>query len=204
MPVVACLHTAASNVAVFEAACPADLTLRHSVRSDLLVEAEREGGVTETLEQWMAAALLALTREADAVVLTCSTFGPAIARAQPCPVPIIGSDAALAAEAMRGAAPLVVLCSSPTTLAPTRALYSEAGVRAAVQMVPGAWTMFRSGDLPAYHRRVADAADHAFAAGAGTVALAQSSMAAAAWLCKAGVPLTSPCTALRAALRACA
>lgn len=39
--IVACLHTAESNVAVFEAARPEAVTLSHAVRTDLLAAAER-------------------------------------------------------------------------------------------------------------------------------------------------------------------
>ncbi len=38
---VACLHTAASNISLFDAACPAGATLRHSARPELLAEVER-------------------------------------------------------------------------------------------------------------------------------------------------------------------
>jgi len=61
---VACLHTAESNVAVFEAAARAlglaDGALRHVVRPDLLAEAERLGGANPALAARAGAALLAL------------------------------------------------------------------------------------------------------------------------------------------------
>ncbi|WP_245317799.1 hypothetical protein [Ensifer sp. 1H6] len=48
--IIACLHTADSNVAVFEAAARelglAAGVLRHAVRPDLLEAAERAGGLT--------------------------------------------------------------------------------------------------------------------------------------------------------------
>ncbi len=40
---IACLHTAESNVAIFEAARPDGVRLRHAVRPDLLAAAEAEG-----------------------------------------------------------------------------------------------------------------------------------------------------------------
>ena len=40
---IACLHTAESNVAAFEAACPEGMRLSHAVRPDLLAAAEAGG-----------------------------------------------------------------------------------------------------------------------------------------------------------------
>ena len=45
---MACLHTAQSNVAVFEAACPDGVQLSHAVRPDLLAAAEA-GGLTPAI-----------------------------------------------------------------------------------------------------------------------------------------------------------
>jgi len=72
---IACLHTAASNAAVFDAACPAGVTLSHAVRSDLLAAAEVAGGLTTEIALETAAALRRL--EGDRVLLTCSTIGAA-------------------------------------------------------------------------------------------------------------------------------
>ncbi len=40
---IACLHTAESNVAIFEAARPDGVSLSHAVRPDLLAAAEADG-----------------------------------------------------------------------------------------------------------------------------------------------------------------
>ena len=202
MAVIACLHTAVSNAAVFDAACPPGILLHHSVRADLLAEAEREGGAREALLDRTAEALRALAREAAAVLLTCSTLGAAAARASPARAPVLRADAALAEAAMGNAGRVVVLCAAPTTLEPTRRLFDDGSGRLDLRLVAGAWALFRAGDLAAYHRRIADAADAAFASGARTVALAQASMAAASGLCQRGVPLTSPAAGLLAAARA--
>jgi hypothetical protein len=99
MLVIACLHTAASNVAVFDAALAslpvAALELRHEVRPDLLRE-PNEAALEEA-----AGALEALAPGADAVLLTCSTIGAAVERAR-APCPVLRADAALAEAATRG------------------------------------------------------------------------------------------------------
>ena len=206
---IACLHTAASNVAVFEAAeRPAEVRLRHEVREDLLQAAEAAGGLTEALRDETAAALQGLAGEADAVLLTCSTVGPGAAEAAPrVPVPVLRVDRALAESALsaaEGGGRLLVLCAVETTIAPTTALFREvAGERAIameVELVPNAWDAFRAGDLAGYHRILAEAADRASEAGAEVIAFAQASMAPAAALCRLARPLTSPAAGLAAAV----
>jgi hypothetical protein len=197
---IACLHTAASNFPAFDAALAAlgrsDVRLTHALREDLLAAAEAAGTLTPAIADDTAAALRALAAEADAVLLTCSTLGPAIAGTAALRV-----DAALAEAAARGPGPVVVLCTAPTTLEPTRALFAAQGI-ADVRLLPGAWALFRAGDIHGYHRAIADAAFAALAAGAARVALAQASMAGAAALCPAGTVLTSPGAALAAAVAA--
>jgi hypothetical protein len=191
---IACLHTAASNIALFDAACPPGLTLHHEVRADLLAEAEAAGGLTPAIAARTAAALAAL--DGDAVLLTCSTLGPA---ARP---PVLRADAALAAAACRGGDPVIALVAVETTLVPTGALFAAAAARhgatCTVRLVAEAWAAFRAGDAARYHALVAAAADAAFAEGARRVALAQASMAPAAALCRHGTPLTVPTAALMA------
>src|SRR5690242_1198322 len=204
---IACLHTLGSNVTVFEAARPdADVTLRHEVRSDLLEEAERCGGLTDDIVARTGEALRVLAADADAVLLTCSTLGPAVAGLAGAGAPVLRVDAALAAGAVRDGGKVAVLCSAATTLSPTRALFEEeaAGTDAKIELVlvPGAWDAFKAGNIADYHRLIAAAADRAFRDGADTVALAQASMAGAAALCREGKPLESPTVGLAEAVAA--
>jgi hypothetical protein len=71
---IGCLHTADSNVAVFDAAAqalgPARPVLNHEVRADLLLAAEQAGGLTSDIADRTRAALLALCEGNDVVVLT--------------------------------------------------------------------------------------------------------------------------------------
>lgn len=207
---IACLHTAESNVAVFDTACRdlglgAGVTLRHEVRADLLADAERAGGLTPELALRTGEALLALSEEADVVVLTCSTLGPSVKGVAVRTVPVLRVDAALAGEAVRDGGRVVALCAVETTLGPTRALFEEAamatGTEVEVRLVPGAWAAFKAGDRDRYLALVAEAADEAARDGLSRVVLAQASMAGAAKLGKIALaPLTSPAAGLRAAI----
>lgn len=210
---IACLHTVQSNVAVFEAGRDAldlggdEVVLRHEVRSDLLADAEQAGGLTPEIAARTGEALAALCKGADAVVLTCSTLGPAVTglTAEAASVPVLRVDEALAREAMREGGQVVALCAVETTLAPTRALFEEAaraaGAQVEVRLVPGAWAAFKAGEGERYLALVAGAADAAARDGASRVALAQASMAGAAQLAQESpIPLTSPAVGLGAAV----
>jgi hypothetical protein len=208
---ITCLHTAESNIAVFDAAAR-DLgfpqgMLRHVVRADLLAAAEEAGGLTPDLARETGQVLLDLAQEADAVILTCSTLGPAVAEvASSAPVPVLRTDAALAEKAVQAGGKVVALCTVETTIEPTTRLFSDAAQRSGatvdVRLVPGAWTLFRAGDRDGYLSAIAEAADAAYDDGASIVALAQASMASAADRVKKGPkPLSSPSAGLAAAAR---
>ncbi|WP_160121514.1 Asp/Glu racemase [Rhodovarius lipocyclicus] len=174
---VACLHTAASNIPLFEAAAARHgLTLRHALRPDLLAGAEAAGGATPAILAETRAELARALPGASALLLTCSTLGPALEGAT-WPIPALRVDAALARAAMARPGRLLVLCAVETTLEPTRALFAAAapaGKAWELRLVPGAWARFKAGDAEGYA-----AAIRAAAVGAETVALAQASMAVA-------------------------
>ncbi len=212
---IACLHTAHSNVAVFEAAAqqlglPAGV-LCHGVRPDLLTDAEATGGLTAQIAGATQRALLELAFSADAVLLTCSTLGPAVdAFNAGFEVPVLRVDAALAQAAASVHGHVVVLCAVATTLEPTRALFAHAMAQLPskavldVRLVDGAWALFKGGQQAAYWACVAQAAEQAYAEGAAQVVLAQASMGAAADLVAAGPrPLSSASAGLVAAVHAC-
>lgn len=208
---ISCLHTADSNISTFEAARRQlrldDVVLRHRVRADLLAAAETAGGPTQPILERAAAELRALAVGADAVLLTCSTLGPAAAVAQArTPVPVLRVDLALAEEAVRNGGIVIALCAAGTTIAPTRALFEQAalatGAEVEVRLVPGAWERFKAGDQQFYLSMIAEAAEIAAGEGLASIALAQASMAGAAALCREARPLTSPAVGLAAAVAA--
>ncbi len=217
MPLIACLHTAGSNIAVFDGALAASglaaggVRLRHHVRPGLLRATEAAGVLTPEIARQAREALRDLARDADAVLLTCSSLGPAV-EGIAADAPVLRVDAALATEAVRGGGRVVVLCAVPATLEPTGKLFRAAaqatGATIVVQLVPGAWDLFTSGDRDGYLRMVAQAADDAAGNAAGgaagtdvTVVLAQASMAGAAAMA-ACRPLAGPGVGLRAAAQA--
>lgn len=209
---IACLHTAESNIAVFEAALraigPANIELLHTVRADLLAAAEREGQLTASIKARTIAFLQGLCARSDVVLLTCSTLGPsADAAAEGARCPILRVDAALASEAVRTGGRVVVLCAIETTIEPTRQIFERAAqaseAEIVIQLVPGAWDAFRSGDHGKYFSMIARASEDAMRAGAARVALAQASMAGASDLVPAEIrPLNSPAAGLAAAIAA--
>ncbi|RKT20242.1 hypothetical protein B0G69_3517 [Paraburkholderia sp. RAU2J] len=212
---IACLHTADSHIALFDATARAvspTLELMHEVRADLLAAAEQAGGLTEAIAMQTRASLLALRSGSHAVLLTCSTLGPAVddALAKQCaPVPVVRTDAALAQRAVAHGGKVVVLCTASTTLEPTASLFIEAAKGTAakvdVRLISGAWDLFKEGALPAYFSAVAAAADAAYADGADVIALAQASMTGAAErVTRGAIPLTSPQSGLAAAMAAAA
>jgi hypothetical protein len=202
---IACLHTVGANVAVFDAAAaPLGVTIDHAVRDDLLKSAEAAGGTTPEIDRRTADALLELVAKADAVLLTCSTVGRGaeIAAAE-AKIPVVRVDAALADQVVKAGGRAMVLCAAATTLEPTRLLFARAAQGSSVkidyELVPGAWALYKAGDVAGYARAIAVAVDAAYAAGYTTVALAQASMACAAEFATKGVPLTSPAAGLAAA-----
>jgi len=211
MPRLSLLHTARSNILVFETVRRQmrldGVMLHHRVRADLLAAAERPGAAVAPVLRRTASELRILAAGADAVLLTCSTLGPAAVLAQEAArVPVLRVDQALANEAVRRGGKVVVLCAAGATIAPTRALFEHAalltGAEIEVRLVPGAWERFRAGDNAGYLALAAEAADLAGREGPATVALAQASMAGAAKLCREAVPLTSPAVGLAAAIAA--
>lgn len=206
---IACLHTAHSNVAVFDEQLIdsgfSDVDLHHTVRADLLAAAEAAGGLVASIRADAAAALRVLAGDYDGVLLTCSTLGPAVEDARVA-APVLRVDEALAREAVAWGGAIVALCAVSTTLGPTTKLFKRVAVgtaaTVAVRMVEGAWERFKAGDMAGYHALVARAADSARESGADAVALAQASMAPAAKLCSRPPVLSSPGAGLAAVVRA--
>ena len=207
---IALLHTAESNIEVFESAASelvnSGVTLHHVVRKDLLANAEQAGGMTPEIAAETRVALLQLANDAHAVLLTCSTLGKAVdGLSELAQKPILRVDGALAKSAIEAGGHVVVLCAVETTIAPTAELFRIVAEGSAttfdVRLVSGAWEKFKAGDREGYLSMVARDARSAYEDGASTVALGQSSMAGAVALVQNGpVPLTSPIAGLRAAI----
>lgn len=207
---IACLHTAESNIALFQSAAgelrlEADC-LRHRVRADLLGAAEAAGGLTPEIAAQTRAALADLAPGTDTVILNCSTLGPSVEGIERIgDAAVIRADEALARTAATAGGRLVVLCTVETTIAPTTALFGrlagQGGGSVEIRLVPGAWQLFRCGRHDDYLDRIAAAADAAYRDGAQRVVFAQSSMTPAATRVTLGPrPLTPPGAALAMAI----
>jgi hypothetical protein len=140
---IACLHTAASNIPLFDAAA-ADLALdlHHVVRADLLAAAEQAGGLTPGIIDATEAALRDAAHDADVVLLACSTLGP-VADGLRTSVPTLRIDRALAEAAVKAGGKVVVLYTFPGTAQASGDLFREVamGTDAAIdlQLVPKDW-----------------------------------------------------------------
>lgn len=204
---IACLHTAASNIAIFDQAAAslgiAPTALSHLVMPHLLAEAELSGGMTREQQAQLTALLHSLTPWFDAILITCSTLGPVADsfhnEANGCVV--YRTDRMLADEVHRRGGKSLVLCAAESTLAATTALFCPAtlaGRPPEVRLIPDAWATFKAGDQQGYRRLIKDAVEQARQQGADHVALAQVSMAVAAQdFPEEQRPLTSPLLALQ-------
>ena len=157
-------------------------TLRHEVRPDLLAAmgggaAERDAALREARRQ-----LSFLAHDADAVVLTCSSLGPACEDWSEAPDGIFRADAALALSSTSDGGRVLALYAAPSSEAPTVELFQEAAKRASAQvecrLIEGAWAHFLEGRHDDYVAAIAEVvmSEHARF---DRVALAQTSMAAA-------------------------
>ncbi|MEV7280467.1 aspartate/glutamate racemase family protein [Streptomyces sp. NPDC093111] len=207
---LALLHTSPVHVPVFDALRDRHhpgLGLRHLVHEELLDRARAEGpdAVADAVGRVLAGAV---ADGAGAVLCTCSTLGAvAEARAGALGVPVLRVDRPMAAEAMRGGRPVVVVAAVRSTVRPTLDLLREESADPATcvgtVMVTEAWERFEAGDREGYLDAVAAAVDGIATAERPVVVLAQASMADAAE--RVRTPLTvlsSPGTGLAAAARA--
>lgn len=179
---VACLHTAASNIAVFDDAArdaAPGLMLSHLVVPQWLAEAEEAGGMTAGQRVRLGEFIQALTPFFDAILITCSTLGAVTAdfprHASSCRV--VRSDEMLANAVSVPQGKTVVLCAAPSTVEATSALFGLPAER-----IGGAWDAFKTGNSERYITLIADAVSNALDQGAQQVVLAQVSMAPAARL----------------------
>lgn len=193
---LALLHTSPVHIPVFDALRDEDhpaLELRHFVSEELLERARAEG--PEAVADEVRAMLdRAVADGAVAVLCTCSTIG-AVAEAAGPGVPVLRVDRPMAAAAVAAGPRVVVLATVESTLGPTVALVEEEAARAGspttvrTLLAADAWAHFEAGDLDAYARAVASAADKVTDADA--IVLAQASMTPAQHLTTTAVPVLS-------------
>lgn len=155
---------------------------------------------TQTMRRCLTHIWQAVDSGAEAVVVTCSSLGPAVEAARPfCPVPLFRIDEGMAMAAVEKGARIGVSATLSTTLNPTtdliRAVALREGKAAVVtaRLADGAFQRLQAGDVAGHDAAVAETL-HRLAPDVDVIVLAQASMArAVAAAGDLGVPvLTSP------------
>jgi len=118
--------------------------------------------------------------DADAILFTCSAFGPAIdaAKRRHPDVPILKPSEGLLAAALAAAKPVGLVATFPATLLTMPGEFAP-GVLMGYELAEGALEALERGDVGLHDARVAAAAGRLVARGAEVVALAQFSAARA-------------------------
>lgn len=183
----ALIHTSPTLTPIFGTLCAEQMpgiTVFHMVDESLIRDTIEAGEVRKvTIRRLLGMVESAATAGADAVMVTCSTLGPAVTLVQQMfDFPVIRVDEAMAEAAVRAGQRLGVLATLRTTLEPTTALLREKAILAErkVELVEclcdGAFEAVLAGDT-ATHDRIVSAALLDEMSGMDAVVLAQASMA---------------------------
>jgi hypothetical protein len=181
------LHTAEVHVDVFTdllAELSPDDTSVHLVDESLLIDARRLGAVDDDLRLRIGTRLQELSSQgAIGVICTCSTIGgPSEDIGPTLDIEVLRVDRPMADLAVVSGTTIAIVAALESTVAPTRALLTEAAVAAGrtVTIVDApcleAWTHFEAGDQARYVASLAahlQTLDDAF----DVIVLAQASMA---------------------------
>ena len=131
-------------------------------------------------ERFQRLAQYAVDCGSDAILFTCSAFGPCIEQVakKHAPVPVLKPNEAMVADATAAGARVALVATFEATL---RSMPQEfpAGVPLECILAPGALAALNSGDVQRHDELVAQAALEAARKGCGVIALAQFSMARA-------------------------
>lgn len=186
---IAMIHTVSGLIPVFDALLRSELVGWQGfnmVDESLLRATIRDGSPSPMTHRRLAALIgSAVDAGAEAVVVTCSSLGPAVEAARPfCPVPLFRIDQGMAESAVRSARRIGVLATLASTLTPTGDLIRATSVRlgrhcdVTDRLAEGAFQKLAAGDTAAHDAMVAD---HllALAKEVDVVVLAQASMARA-------------------------
>jgi Asp/Glu/hydantoin racemase len=181
----------------------------HMLDESLLQDLLRHGPSPAITRRIVAQARLAEEAGAELIVFTCSSTSPAIDTARAVvAAPILKIDDPMYAQAVRVAGTTAILCTTSSTLEPSRRLFeahaAEAGRVAAArpQLCAGAFDALTRGDREAHDRLVMNEAA-ALAPQIQQVVLAQASLAHLAEPMRArfGLPVLASPDLLMQALR---
>ena len=132
---LALIHTSPTLVPMFSALCEEqipDAIIFHMVDESLIKDTILEGSLRRvTMRRLLMMIESAKLSGADAVMVTCSSIGAAVAIAQQLfDLPVIRVDEAMAEEAVRIGKRIGVIATLRTTLEPTIALLQEKAIEA--------------------------------------------------------------------------
>jgi hypothetical protein len=203
------LHTAPSNIAVFDALLKElapDVPVKHVVDEAILREVRDAGAVTPYVVERVDETMSRVTRDGSLVLCTCSTIGGLAEADRP---HVLRVDRPMAEKAVALGARIGVAATLQSTLEPTKALIRDVASQGGVDVhitelfLASAWPFMERGDTDGYAREIAAKLAEACAAQTfDVIILAQASMATAEPLC-AGLPcpvLSSPRLGVEAAL----
>lgn len=186
---LALIHTVAGLIGPFDALARQHLpgwTPFAMLDESLLRTTIRDGRLSlATMRRMTAMVWSAVDAGAEAVIVTCSSLGPAVEAARPlCPVPLLRIDQGMAAEAVRRGSRIGVLATLSTTLDPTADLIRRTAEAAGKpctltsRVADGAFALLAGGDTLGHDRLVAEALT-GLAQDVDVIVLAQASMARA-------------------------
>lgn len=206
-PRVCVLHTVAALPAVFDPLLREEapgVRPYHMVDESLLADTIAHGPLPRTTARLASHIRHAEAAGARAVLVTCSSIGPAAEQVRPLvSIPIFRVDAPMAAEAVRTGPRVGVLATLDSTLEPTAALIRRQAAESGAEITLTASTcegayQARIQGRPEEHDALIAAEARRLAAETDVLVLAQASMAAAVGTLPPGalgVPvLTSPRT----------
>ena len=211
MPAVGFLHTSPVHVPTFDRLVDElapGTTIATVVDTALLEQARELGSDDRRVVAGVERALDQLAGEgAEVIVCTCSTVGGLAEQAgRRRGQRVVRVDRPMAERAVELGDAILVLAALESTLGPTRDLIAAVAaerqrtVEIELRIVDRAWQRFEAGDLDGYLALIADEL-RAVGSGHHVVVLAQASMAAAADLVDAEVPvLSSPRLAVESLL----
>ena len=185
---IAMIHTVAGLVPTLDALARREMPgcepfnildeslLRNTIREESLSRA--------TMRRLAQYVWSAVDGGAEAVIVTCSSLGPAVEAARPlCPVPLFRIDEGMALEAVSRASRIGVLATLPTTLGPTgdiirtsAAITGRTGCEVTEMLCEGAFERLSCGDREGHDKMVVEGFRR-LAPKVDLIVLAQASMA---------------------------
>lgn len=190
MPRIALIHALSHSVDPINAGMASewpDATLMNLLDDSLSADLASSGrGLDAAMQQrFQDLAAYAVGTGAQAILFTCSAFGPcidAVARRYP-HIPVLKPNEAMIADAAKAAGPIGLIATFGPTLESMPAEF-PADVDVRIALAAGAMDALNRGDVQQHDALIAEQARQLAADGCNTIALAQFSMARAQDACE--------------------